>query len=334
MLVLLGDIHFRDDTEYFKKICESFLNWYDKWHHNNKDNDLILLGDLVESAVLSGRVVDYLYRFMSLSRFKSVNICVGNHDKKKLNGVTQLSYDFYKNNDKIHIYETLSEVEISGKKVLFMPYFLGVNQYSMNMHDYYSDVPFNKNLKFDSYDLVVGHFGGSDTIFPGNTDYVDNLDKIKTNHLILGHIHTRYINKDRYIGSVFACKKNENDYSRGYVIIDDNGERHDEPLPLFNEYLTVSYPDELPKSDAIVPIYTVLNCTSESLAASRYNDIYIRRVTSDKTEAVQKRFVPGYDDFDSVKTLDMAQMLVSFFVEHPQYEEDLKNICLSMLKIK
>ena len=334
MLVLLGDIHFRDDTEHFKKISEAFLDWYKNWNYNSENNDLILLGDLVETAILSGQVVDYLYRFMSYSKFKSIHICVGNHDKKKINGFTQLSYDFYKNNEKICFYEELTETEISGHKVLILPYYLGINKYGMTMHDYYSDIPYNKNLKFDSYDLVVGHFCGSDAIFPGSTDYVDNLEQINTKHLILGHIHTRYISKERYIGSVFACKKSENDYSRSAIIIDDANNRTEEPLPLFNEFLTVYYPEDLPESKAIVPIYTVLNCSSESLATQRYGDIFIRRVTTDKSEMIQRRFVSGYDDFDSVRSVDPAQMLISFFLDHPEYDADLKDICLSMLKIK
>jgi len=290
------------------------------------------LGDLVESALLSGRVADYLDKFIKSSKFKSVHICVGNHDTKKINGVTQLAYDFYKNRENVHVHEKMSEVNVSGHNVLFLPYFLGTNEYNMSMHDYYSDIPWNKKLSGE-YDLVVGHFSGSDAIFPGSVDYVDNLEKINTKHLVLGHIHTRYISKERYIGSVFACKKSENDYSRSAIIIDDDNNRTEEALPLFNEYLSVLYPNDLPESRALVPIYTVLNCSTIPIANVRYGDIYIRRVTTDREEIIQRRRLATDMSFSSVKSMDIKSAIKSFFDDNKQYTPQIREICFSMLDI-
>ncbi len=264
--------------------------------------------------------------------FRTVHICVGNHDKKKINGVTQLAYDFYKNRDNVFVHEVLEEAKVGSHNVLFMPYFLGTNQYGMTMHDYYSDIPWNKNLS-GQYDLAVGHFSGSDAVFPGSVDYVDNLEKINAKHVILGHIHTRYVSRDRYIGSVFACKKSENDYTRSAVIIDDNNNRTEEELPLFNEYLSVLYPSPLPESKAIVPIYTVLNCSSVPMANLTYGDIFIRRVTIDKEEVVSKRRLPGDINFSSVKEIDLKSIITSFFEDNKQYTSETKKLCFSMISI-
>ena len=286
----------------------------------------------MESALLTGTVANYLDKFISASKFRSVHICVGNHDKKKLNGEYKLAYDFYKNRENVHIYEVMTEADVSGHKVLFLPYYLGTNEYNLSMSDYYSDIPWNKRLT-NKYDLVVGHFCGPEAIFPGSIDYVTNLDKINAKHIILGHIHTRYLSKERYIGSVFACKKNENDYTRSAIIIDDNNNRTEEELPLFNEFLSVLYPEDLPESKAIVPIYTILNCGTVPIANVRYGDIFIRRVTTDKEEAIQHRRLPMDSNFSEVKTIDIKAVVNSFFEDNKQYNSQIKSICLSMLKL-
>lgn len=287
---------------------------------------------MVESALLTGTVANYLDRFINSSRFRSTHICKGNHDDKKFNGEYKLAYDFYRNRDNVYIYEKMTEVMIDGHNVLFLPYYLGTNEYNLSMSDYYSDIPWNKNLS-GKYDLVVGHFCGTEAIFPGSTDYVKNLDKINAKHIILGHIHTRYLSRERYIGSVFACKKNENDYTRSAIIIDDNNNRTEEPLPLFNEFLSVLYPEDLPESKAIVPIYTILNCGTIPIANVRYGDIFIRRVTTDKEEAIQHRRLPMDSNFSEVKTIDIKSVVNSFFEDNKQYNNQIKDICLSMLKL-
>ena len=93
--VFLGDIHFRDDKEYFRATSEEFLNWYKDWELNIEENYLFLLGDLVESALLTGTVADFLEKFAVYSKFKEVHICVGNHDIRKFNDENQLAYEFY-----------------------------------------------------------------------------------------------------------------------------------------------------------------------------------------------------------------------------------------------
>lgn len=333
MIAILGDLHFRDDQKYWRDTCTAFLNWFKDWELNNENNSLILAGDLVETPVLSGTVVDYLEKFVEYSKFKGIHICVGNHDKKKINGRDQIAYEFYKNKKSVFIYEEATETIIDGKKVLILPYYLGTNFDNQSMHDYYSNIYKNKHFKND-YDLVVGHFCGEDCIFPGNIDYAENLDKINTKHLILGHIHTRYNNPTRYIGSVFANKKSENDYTRSAIIIKDDNSRYEYSLPLFNEFLAVTYPCTLPDTQAIVPIYTVLNCASEAVAFIKYGDIAIKRVTPDKVEQIPKRKTTLDRQFNMIKELDVTTLFKSFCKEqNPKIPFDIEQECLNMLGV-
>lgn len=287
MICILGDIHFNSSKDYYRDICEAFLEWYRGWEYNKRDNTLILAGDLVESAANAGIVIDWLTRLLDYSRFNHIYVCVGNHDKKIISSVPQLAYEFYKSKDNVTVFEDIAHVNIEGAEVLFLPYYSGVNSSGLSMHDFYSSL--YKNDRYSRYfDFVVGHVGGPDALFEGSNDCIDNLDKLSTGRLCFGHIHTRSSNPRRYLGSVYACKKNENDNTRAAWLYDPKTKRWSEDrLPVFSEYLTVSYPEELPSTNATVPIYTILNCASTELAKKEYGNIRIRKVVSTPYEVVE-----------------------------------------------
>ncbi len=334
MIVVLGDIHFRDDRPYWDDVCERFLSWFDSYDRNNPDNTLILAGDLVEEKLLSGKVADYLHRFIHLSRFKEVHICVGNHDRKEYHGRYQLSYEFYKNIPNVHVYENDKVVDIEGLKVLILPYYLGVNDIGIPMNEYYSGIYRNSERFSNDYNLVVGHFCDErNSIYGGGSDCISNLDKIVTDKMILGHVHTRGVQKDTpYIGSVFAGRKTENDYRRCAMVY-DNGVWYEDRLPLFNEFLSVTYPEDLPKSKAMVPIYTVLNCSSESVAISRYGNINIRRVTTDSMESPIRRPVDMDRQFSSIKEMDTVKLMEAFLESQDvPFDERIKEDCRKMVR--
>ena len=333
-ICVLGDLHLRDDHTYFSKASEDFLNWFQNWGRNEKENTLILAGDLVESSLLSGNVAEYLERLIKYSNFNSIHICVGNHDKRKYHNDDQLAYEFFKNKANIYIYEKATETVIEGKKVLFLPYFLGLNGIGKTMSEYYGEISTNKYFTND-YDLVVGHFCGDDASLWGGSDCVPNLDKINTKKLILGHIHTRGYKPSVYIGSVFACKKNENDNTRSALVL-DNDEWIEERLPVFTEFLTVIYPNPLPRTEALTPIYTVLNCKSEAIALSKYPNIAIKRTTTEMSEITggARNFV-SEQEFDAVKKLSNTEMFKKFMEANKlSYDDSVWGDCLKLMEME
>ena len=331
-IVALGDIHFRDDHPYFMEVCENFLEWYSSWERNNSNNSLILTGDLVESALLSGRVADYLERFIGASKFKSIHICCGNHDQRKYHNTDQLAYEFYRNKKNVYIYQRATETNIEGLSVLFLPFYFGLNEKGKSMVEYYNNIPNDPTFSND-YDLVVGHFSGGDMDFGGSSDCVSKISEIKTKKLILGHIHTRLVTPEVYIGSVFACKKNENDNTRCSFIYED-GLWKQETLPKFLEFLSVLYPNALPKSNALTPVYTILNCNSEEVALQRYGFINIKRVTLDLVENTASKKTDMERQFSSVKELNISELLASFFKsQDPPYDLDIEEECVNLLKM-
>ena len=112
MICILGDVHFNSSKDYYRDICEAFLNWYRSWKYNKNTNTLILAGDLVESAANAGIVIDWLTRLLDYSQFNHIYVCVGNHDKKIISGVPQLAYEFYKSRDSVTVLESITCMNI------------------------------------------------------------------------------------------------------------------------------------------------------------------------------------------------------------------------------
>lgn len=329
MLVLLGDIHFNSSKDYFVKTSEEFLNWFNNWDLNNKNNILILVGDLVQSHINGGIVIDFLERFIDSSKFDEVHIIVGNHDKRKQDGVDQLAYEFYKNKQNVFIYEEPTIKTLQNEVVLFLPYFRGLNSQGKTMREAYS----NLYKEHKKYNLVVGHFYEPTAAFEKTaSDVIDNLDKLDTNYICLGHVHTRNIRKDIYIGSVFASKKNENDSNRCSWEL-NNHILTTTPLPIFNEFLAVSYPDNLPSSKALVPIYTILKCPSESVAKAKYGNIYIRRTTMADNESLFLEDNNFKDQVLSIKNKDSLELFKEFLsIQKSPYTRDIVNKCTKALE--
>ena len=331
MICLLGDIHFNSSKDYYRDICEAFLNWYRDWKHNKSTNTLILAGDLVESAANAGVVIDWLTRLLDYSRFNHIYVCAGNHDKKIISGIPQLAYEFYKSRDNVTVLETITRTNIEGAEILFLPYYSGVNASGLSMHDFYSNL-----YKTDEYskhfDFVVGHVGGPDALFEGSNECIDNLDKLNTDRLCFGHIHTRSSNPRRYLGSVYACKKNENDNTRAAWLYDPITRCWSEDrLPVFSEYLTVSYPEELPITDAIVPIYTILNCTSIELAKKEYGDIRIRKAVSTPYEIAESSDSTA-TPASSTRSMSLQDLFRDFVAsQSPPLDETVLKKCEALL---
>ena len=331
MICILGDIHFNSSKEYYRDICETFLDWYSAWKLNNRNNTLILAGDLVESAANAGIVIDWLTRLLNTSRFNHVYVCVGNHDKKIISGIPQLAYEFYKNHHNVTVVEDITALSIEGADVLFLPYYSGVNSLGLSMHDYYSQIYKMKDYS-KHFDFVVGHIGGSDALFEGSNDCIDNLDKLHADRLCFGHIHTRSSNPDRYLGSVYACKRNENDSTRAAWIYDPVSRSWSEdPLPVFAEYVTVHYPDDLPSTNAKVPVYTILNCASSDLAKKRYGEIYIRKVVSTDYE-VSGTSKTSISPTSSTRLMSLKDLFQDFVdAQSPPLDVSVLEKCESLL---
>lgn len=325
MIAILGDIHFDSSKDYYIRICNEFISWFDQWEYNCEGNELILVGDLVASSLNGGIVIDFLEKFYKSSKFDHIHIIEGNHDRKFIEGEPQLAYEFLRNKENVTIYRYPTEKCVQGIQVLFLPFFTR-NEKGKTMRDVYSNL--YKTYK-GPYDLAVGHFCEPAAGFKGAEDCIENLEKLNAKKICLGHIHTREANPDIYIGSVYARRRDEIDYTRAAWIYD--GAWKEDPLPVFNTFLYVTYPDSLPASDAIVPIYTVLNCGNEKVAKQKYKDIYIRKCTISRSEKSQEK--KCYLDSEVSIKIDIEDVFKAFCdSQKPPLPKEVASTCRALLK--
>ena len=93
----------------------------------------------------------------------------------------------------------------------------------------------------------------------------------------------------------------------------------------------VTYPDSLPASDAIVPIYTVLNCGNEKVAKQKYRDIYIRKCTISRSEKSQEK--KCYLDSEVSIKIDIEDVFKAFCdSQKPPLPKEVASTCRALLK--
>lgn len=325
MIAILGDIHFSAAKSYFIKAADDVIKWFTSWKYNNKDNELILAGDLVAFAINGGLVLELLFRLFMASRFKHIHVVVGNHDKKMKDGIQQLAYSFLYHMPNVTVYEKPSIVNIQDMDVLLLPYYR-VTGFQKSMQEVYSNLYQESKYK-RHFDLVVGHFSETSITFV-SSDTVSNMDKLDADTICLGHIHQR-INPDIYIGSIYANRVNENANDRAAWLISKEGKTED-PLPNFIEFVTAKYPDELPTSNALTPVYTITNCSGEKVARELYGNIFIKATL--KNISGTSTFE---DDLNSTDILDVKipEIFKEFLQKQdPPLDRRVAKTCLSLLE--
>ncbi len=295
MLVVLGDLHLRADYPWFVESAEHFLKWFDDWDLNNQDNEIMLLGDLVERPVNGGIVVDFLERLYLYSDFKRMHIIVGNHDFKRIDKKYQLAYDFLKRKSSVSIYEKKVDVNIQRINCLLLPFITPTIDIPVP-NKYYSDL--YKKRGFVS-DVVFGHI--QDENFPG--DGVKNIDKL-AKYICLGHIHSRV--HSNYIGSLYPNNYSQNGqrYFRTYEKLNNSIIEEEHPLPIFLDFKIINYGDEVIKDKALTSVYVIHGGPARNLMDSKYEGLHIKqyykattRENKIKAKLVQRNTQEYFKDF-------------------------------------
>ena len=312
--LVFGDVHFSDNRSYHYQAGEAFLKFYKDLKENNPDNIAIFLGDLCENKVINGKVIEQLNKLFRYSRFKKVYVLVGNHDVlHKANVGTCLVYEFARDLPNVVILEKPAEVLNIGKlKVLSLPHFNFIPN-TPPMYDYYNNLP--KDTLSQSYDLCIGHFTDSTTVTFHGSKTVD-LSPVNAKRVLLGHIHQP---GGYYVGSIYALNPLQNDLKKQRKIhVYDDGTQSWEhiTLPNFVQFNEITFKDRLPKTDALIDVWTIFNCNDPSLIEDVYGDIIVRQLNSrPKTlnPALQKRkdFKAAFMKSSAVTNLELLNELIS-----------------------
>lgn len=279
MIVSYGDLHLSSDRPWSLQVSNDVINFIINNPLNNKDNTLILLGDITDKSVVDGSVTDLLIKLFENLKYKETYICMGNHEGRVKNNVVSTTYDFIENEEysqklqsKIKIVRELWKTEIEGLTTLFLP------------HVYAQDGKSNKDyahLTLDiiintEFDLLVSHLTDSRLSFP-SPDKVD-ISYIKSKFKLMGHIHSGEYADLGYVGSMVPNSVSENDFPRYEVIIENKDTLKKNPLPKFLEYCEVAFPEPLMRTKGKTVVWTFTNCLSENQAKDHYKkDLFIRK---------------------------------------------------------
>ena len=323
-ICILGDLHFNSSKDYYVQVGEEFIKWFHGWVKNDPENELILAGDLVNTSIDGGIVIDQLVKMFNLSRFSKVHIVVGNHDIKRKDGIEQLAYKFLRQRENIAIYEREQVVKIQGKQVLLLPHYNPTTS-EESMSKRYSKL----HEIYDGLDLTVGHF--AEERYGGfGSDKIKNIEKLDTKYLCLGHIHIR-TNPKIYIGSVYSTRVGEQDDRRAAWVLDSDGKLTFDRLPVFCDFVTVEYPNPLPSTPAEVPVYTITNCSSDKIARLQYGDsIFIRKTLRglDAKKVIGDKGVQRL----GLQDLDVKSLFKVFLKEYPgSLDRSAAAICQRLL---
>ncbi len=291
MLAVLGDLHLRADYPWFVEAANHFLDWFETWDINNPDNQLVLVGDLVERPVNGGIVVNFLERMIKTSKFSKIHIVVGNHDVKRIDKVYQLAYEFFKRKSNVTVYSEFTKQTIEGIVCLMFPFLVPTVEI-LSPTKYYSELKVRGDVLFGH--IQDEHSGG---------DSVKGL-KEKAKHICLGHIHNR-VHKN-YIGSIYPNNHSQNGqrYFRTYERINSSVVSKEYPLPVFLDFKIIQYGEKVVQDEALVSVYVIHGGPAENLMDSKYKDLHIKqycRATSRETlvkeKVVKKNTKEYFKDF-------------------------------------
>ena len=165
-----------------------------RWAENRGISNIILEGDICHGTRLSYEAQQELQSLFLLSKYQFY-VILGNHDKISDDSSAGHSLEVFKPWIKkkflsnVHLFEDLTDAEIDGAPVRFLPF---------------------PHAKFSKSRLNIAHIEVKGSLRDNGT--VNNHDKLKeTNSLIVsGHLHTPHkIRNTHYTGTLYQTKFGE-----------------------------------------------------------------------------------------------------------------------------
>lgn len=250
--IVVGDIHLKKSEPKFSQ-GKMFLDWLVSQSFNNKENDLVLLGDLCDVNSPPEMLEVFVDYFLNKFKFYKITILQGNHDCNLISSI-------------LSVFRPLPNVEIitepkketkEGLNFLYLPYYNHEGKNIKSMIDRYSSL--HKEEGFDQdFDYGFGHIEDDTSHFSSGFPSTKNL---KVKQWMNGHIHTADIqNKGHYLGSPILDSSTESGKIPYIAEIDFEKKTYDLiQVPKFLEYYSVSYPDDIPDIQTPLALFQVVN---------------------------------------------------------------------------
>ncbi len=323
--IIVGDLHLSDERSWSYYISCKVVDYLLNHPKNIEGNLWIFEGDIVNQAFISGRVIDLMHQLFS--GMKAITyVIVGNHDtKKNKNGDITLVYNYLTNDRSNKNVSIIDEPFVAstkeGLKFLMLPYDIRGWDY---MKSAYENLP--ESISKDKYTAILGHFSDTSVPIPGLTI---NIDYLNADNIILGHYH---IPSSHYIGSITPNSIKEAGYSNKLIYFSAEGIREDAIIDKISDYYTVIYPNDLPKTTSLVPIYSIYCCGSEASARDKYGNIYIHKCSL-LSPGIEKKASSEIMSSGSskVETLSIKELFEEWRHEQKAYSETTINLMYKYL---
>ena len=321
-LITVGDIHLQNSVPKRYQGLD-FLKWLFSQEFNNKNNYLLLLGDLCEVNSPYELFEVFMDYFLNKSKFKKIYIVQGNHDCVNLSTILAL----FRPLPNVEIITDVTSFKLENTNMIFLPYYNHEGTSKIPMVERYS----NLESEFtENYSYGFGHIEDDTEHF--SKKFCDT-SKLKVSTWMNGHIHTSNIqNGGHYLGAPILNSSTEsgkipyiariNLESKDYELIE---------VPKFLEYYEVEYPNKLPKIDTKYGLFLVKNSIDKNTTIEEYSkqakemgfEFYARRIMNKKaTVEIEERKNNSsnltFDEFAKVSKLD----------------DSVADICREIIKLK
>src|SRR5208282_965694 len=311
-IVFVGDFHVRREDPFFSSFI-SFKDWFSNLPLNNETNTLILTGDIFHYPVPKSQDFKTMGKLVLKDlKFKDIYICSGSHDYSRKYGN---SLDVLSIFDNVHPMLYPQQVEIEGKKFLFLPYYYRGQNDLPPMKEYYENLP----EEMRTNDFIVGHFFEEHE--QGFGDFID-ISYLKGTR-IFGHRHIPM--QDYYIGTPNITRFDEKGKD-GHIEIYYQNFMSSIAVPKFLDYFDLDLEKDNSVPDKGIPycIWDVYNCPNKSTAIQKYGPIYLREVHKKIEEAGE------YDKVRRTGKRTLHQYMIDYITKE-KISKPVENILLSLI---
>ena len=285
--LVLGDPHLSAEMDWQAETGRRIIKWLEGLEINNENNELILVGDLVDRYAFSPPSINLVVQFLRACRFHTVHMVVGNHDISQMEEESQqyVAYAFAPQMDsRFKIYEYPTTFKSSGLDVVTLPFYIAPTHSLVDLKPESSPMERWGIDYTKSYDVCIAHHFLKNSLSKNipeelAVDVEALLPNVKKT--LAGHIHTAELSPDQYTGSLYP-KKIDEEGMRFYWVYDSDTDKWKKwPTPKFCELHTITYGEKIPYeiTENRLPVYSVIKAPSKEKAFDYYKGQgYIRKV--------------------------------------------------------
>ena len=335
-VAVLADIHYgvRGDSAIFLDHLKRFWdNTFFPYIEQNEIDTIIIAGDLVDRRKFINFNTLRRMRedFVSRLSGKNVYIIAGNHDvalknTNSLNALTELLREY-----NFNVFINPEEVEVGGKKMLFLPWICQDN-YNKSMEMIRDSQAYLcvGHLELEGFEMHLGtfcHDGLSPDIFA------------RFHSVLTGHFHHKSSRMNiHYLGAPYQMTWADYDDPRGFHVLDTESGDLTYIVNPDEMYIKVVYNDTGKTMDEVMNVdFDVFkNSYVKVIATSKENaywfDLFIEEVEKRAIDTKIQECVVVTDDvnIDGVENTDIENLLRAF-VDKGKYKCDKNKLMATLM---